>query len=67
MTFCVIEKIHEINLYLFNCNSYFSKKNANNDLTCSRNHWIITARFFRPKRATTFDKQNNNIRAETHN
>ena len=26
MTFCVIEKIHEINLYLFNCNSYFSKK-----------------------------------------
>ena len=47
MNFCVIEKIHEANLFFFNCNSFYFQNGQRRTLSRSGNHRIRAARCFR--------------------
>ena len=75
ITFSVIEKRkkNEINLFLFNCNSFFQKITKNN-IKFSTKHRITTARCFNvtviflSKNSDYFltKKENNDIKTETN-
>ena len=66
MTFCFIEKIQEINLFFFNCNSYFSKKYKSCSRSQLQDDLVLLLFFFVQKEIPFFDEKRNNNKAETN-